>query len=131
MINNIPSIAIIGAPGSGKTTLANNLSKYYGLSVLHTDDFKHHRWAWQPILAVREYCNNYNIIEGVTVARMLRSKFIFPDYVIHLTKLTSSMNLVLWKQQNTLIQGWRNEVSNYSTVYCLDNVTIYRKEPLW
>ena len=35
--NNIKRIAIIGAPGTGKTTLANNLGKVYNLPVLHLD----------------------------------------------------------------------------------------------
>ena len=34
-------IAIIGAPGTGKTTLANNLSKIYGIEATHIDGIHH------------------------------------------------------------------------------------------
>ena len=40
-------IAIIGAPGTGKTTLANNLSKIYSIPVTHIDGI-HHLPNWQP-----------------------------------------------------------------------------------
>lgn len=34
-------IAIIGAPGTGKTTLANNLSEIYGIEAIHIDGIHH------------------------------------------------------------------------------------------
>lgn len=40
-------IAIIGAPGTGKTTLANNLSKIYNIPATHIDGI-HHLPNWQP-----------------------------------------------------------------------------------
>ena len=43
--NNINRIAIIGAPGTGKTTLANNLGKIYELPVQHLDDI-HYMENW-------------------------------------------------------------------------------------
>lgn len=39
-------IAIIGAPGTGKTTLANNLSKIYNIPVTHIDGI-HHLSDWK------------------------------------------------------------------------------------
>ncbi len=39
-------IAIIGAPGTGKTTLANNLSEIYKLPVTHIDGI-HHMENWK------------------------------------------------------------------------------------
>ena len=39
-------IAIIGAPGTGKTTLANNLSEIYGIEATHIDGI-HHLPNWQ------------------------------------------------------------------------------------
>ena len=39
-------IAIIGAPGTGKTTLANNLSKIYNIPATHIDGI-HHLPNWQ------------------------------------------------------------------------------------
>ena len=39
-------IAIIGAPGTGKTTLGNNLSKIYNIPATHIDGI-HHLPNWQ------------------------------------------------------------------------------------
>lgn len=39
-------IAIIGAPGTGKTTLANNLSEIYNIPATHIDGI-HHLPNWQ------------------------------------------------------------------------------------
>ncbi len=39
-------IAIIGAPGTGKTTLANNLSKIYNIPATHIDGI-HHLPNWE------------------------------------------------------------------------------------
>lgn len=40
-------IAIVGAPGTGKTTLANNLSEIYNIPATHIDGI-HHLENWQP-----------------------------------------------------------------------------------
>ena len=39
-------IAIVGAPGTGKTTLANNLSEIYNIPATHIDGI-HHLENWQ------------------------------------------------------------------------------------
>lgn len=39
-------IAIVGAPGTGKTTLSNMLSKIYGIEATHIDGI-HHMKDWQ------------------------------------------------------------------------------------
>ena len=46
MIENINRISIIGGPGTGKTTLANNLSKELNLPVYHLDGI-HHLENWK------------------------------------------------------------------------------------
>lgn len=76
-------LALIGLPGVGKTTLANELGKHLGLPVLHTDDFKELPWAEQADAAMAA-APVRGIIEGVTVARMFRRGF-HPDCVVHVT----------------------------------------------
>ncbi len=44
-LNNINRIAIVGAPGTGKTTLAKNLGKIYELPILHLDNI-HYKDNW-------------------------------------------------------------------------------------
>ena len=46
MINGVKRISIIGGPGTGKTTLANNLGKELNLPVYHIDGI-HHLENWQ------------------------------------------------------------------------------------
>ena len=45
-MENINRISIIGAPGSGKTTLARDLKKIYELPVIHIDSI-HHLRDWK------------------------------------------------------------------------------------
>ena len=46
-VKNISKIAIIGGPGTGKTTLADNLGKVLELQVYHIDGI-HHLANWKP-----------------------------------------------------------------------------------
>lgn len=46
MINSVNKISIIGGPGTGKSTLANNLGKTLDLPVYHIDGI-HHLENWQ------------------------------------------------------------------------------------
>jgi adenylate kinase family enzyme len=67
------TVAILGLPKSGKTTLAESLSKLHGASVLHTDDYKHLPWKDAPDAILARYtADGPDIIEGITVARMFR-----------------------------------------------------------
>ena len=45
-MENINKISIIGAPGSGKTTLAKDLKEIYKLPVIHIDSI-HHLRDWK------------------------------------------------------------------------------------
>ena len=46
-MKNISKIAIIGGPGTGKSTLANNLGKELNLPICHLDGI-HHLANWVP-----------------------------------------------------------------------------------
>lgn len=46
-MKNISKIAIIGGPGTGKSTLANNLGKELNLPIYHLDGI-HHLANWVP-----------------------------------------------------------------------------------
>ena len=46
-MENISKIAIIGGPGTGKSTLANNLGKELNLPIYHLDSI-HHLANWVP-----------------------------------------------------------------------------------
>ena len=66
-------IAICGLPGAGKTTLANSL----GHMTLHTDDyinsFSFKDIPGELIEIVEQYHGAVMVVEGVQVARMLRT----------------------------------------------------------
>lgn len=46
MIENISKVSIIGGPGTGKSTLANNIGKELNLPIYHLDAI-HHLENWQ------------------------------------------------------------------------------------
>ncbi len=73
-------LAIVGLPGSGKTTLANALGEVLNLWVLHTDNYKNLPWQRQADAAI-EAVGTRGITEGITVARMFRRGF-NPDCVL-------------------------------------------------
>lgn len=82
-------IAIIGAPGTGKTTLANNLSEIYGIPATHIDGI-HHLPNWQQrnkderdemILKIVE--QEKWIIDG-TYKATLRARLEKADFIIWL-----------------------------------------------
>jgi shikimate kinase len=80
------TLAIIGMPGTGKTTLANAIGDVLRLDVFHTDDFKDLPWSQQADHAMATIPNFAKagafIIEGITVARLFRRGFL-PDCVIY------------------------------------------------
>lgn len=75
-------LAIVGLPGTGKTTLADGLGTALGLDVLHTDEFKDFPWDTQADLALTS-APGFGIIEGITVARLFRRGF-KPDCVVRI-----------------------------------------------
>lgn len=66
-------IVITGAPGAGKTTLAETLAKVLGCPIYHTDDTKDMEWS-AASEAVSYWFARPDpwIIEGVTVPRAFR-----------------------------------------------------------
>lgn len=72
-LNNINRIAIVGAPGTGKTTLAKNLGKIYKLPILHLDHI-HYKENW--ILRDTEERNKIIIEESQKEKWILDGTFI-------------------------------------------------------
>jgi GTPase SAR1 family protein len=69
----VKQIAIVGVPGSGKTTLASQLAKEHDLRAMHTDDLRGDSWSLQATRTAQLLNQPGSwIIEGVTVARGLR-----------------------------------------------------------
>jgi GTPase SAR1 family protein len=65
-------IAIIGPPGSGKSTLGERLSKELSIPLLSTDSVIHLGWS-NASLEVSNWLNRPSfIIEGVALPRALR-----------------------------------------------------------
>lgn len=89
-------IGITGLPGTGKTQVANTLSKYLDLEVQHTDAYKHMLWEEQPVAAMDKLLPAC-IIEGVTVARMLKRGF-NPDVLIYLVGPGRGVRSMPWLQ---------------------------------
>lgn len=77
------TLAIVGLPGSGKTTLAKSIGNALGIQVVHTDAFKNMPWSAQPDAAMLALPKVSYILEGVTVARLFRRGF-KPDCVVHI-----------------------------------------------
>jgi hypothetical protein len=76
-------LAIVGLPGSGKTTLALKLGRALGLPTVHTDLFADKPWDVQPGAAMDlTHEAPQLIIEGYTVCRMFKRGY-EPDCVLY------------------------------------------------
>lgn len=73
---NENTIVIVGAPASGKTTIADQLAKDYpDYKVYHTDDYISHGFVESLYKLMEDLAADQNkkqIIEGIQAARLLR-----------------------------------------------------------
>jgi hypothetical protein len=81
----VATLAIVGLPGCGKTTLADKLGAALGLAVVHTDMYRDASWEVQPTLCMGEVACTHDslVVEGLTVCRMFKRGF-EPDAVIYI-----------------------------------------------
>jgi predicted ATPase len=101
-------IAIVGGPGTGKTTLSANVRDR---RVVHTDDYIDRPWASVPDDVIRA-CDGLEsfVVEGVQVARSLR-RGLKVDAVIYLDTMhrdaTAPMRSMT-KAVDTVFRDWRS-----------------------
>lgn len=63
-------IAIVGGPGTGKSTLASRVNDR---TILHTDDTMEAKWEHQPAITIERASRHESFaLEGVQAARALR-----------------------------------------------------------
>lgn len=89
-------IAIVGAPGTGKTTLSNKLSKIYEIPVTHIDGI-HHLENWE----IRDKEERDRII----LEEVNKKKWIIDGtYKSTLRKRFEAADLIIWLDFSTLAQ---------------------------
>ncbi len=109
-------VAIIGAPSSGKTTLANRLAKELGLPVVHSDDYRNSAWDQQPLDTLRACGATASwLAEGVTVARCLAPKYgLNPDVVVYVWGgVDTGSKASLAKIQRDRAEKWPGRMIGY------------------
>lgn len=89
-------IAIVGAPGTGKTTLSNMLSKIYGIEATHIDGI-HHMKDWQ----IRDKEERDRMILEV----VKKDKWIIDGtYKSTLKQRFEAADLIIWLDYSSLAQ---------------------------
>lgn len=92
LVKDNKKVLIIGAPGSGKTELANRIAEKLNKRVIHTDDYKsNYEYTQQLYVLIANLLDlDWWIVEGVQGYRLLRKiaqvnlDGIRPDLVIHI-----------------------------------------------
>lgn len=89
-------ISIVGAPGSGKTTLANNLSKIYNIPAIHIDGI-HYLHNWE----IRDKSERDSII----LSYIEKDAWIIDGtYRSTLQKRFEKSDLIIWLDYSTFTQ---------------------------
>lgn len=81
-INNAKTVAIIGYPGAGKTTLAKLFNQ--NRNVIHTDDYLKYDHDERPSKILEELDKDSYIIEGNEVTRLIK-RGLHPELVVLVT----------------------------------------------
>ena len=89
-------IAIVGGPGTGKTTLSEKLSKKYNIPVIHIDGI-HHLPNWK----IRDSIERDNII----LSQVAKDKWIIDGtYKSTIKERFKRADLIIWLDYSTLAQ---------------------------
>lgn len=89
-------IAIVGGPGTGKTTLSEKLSKKYNIPVIHIDGI-HHLPNWK----IRDSIERDNII----LSHVAKDKWIIDGtYKSTIKERFKRADLIIWLDYSTLAQ---------------------------
>lgn len=107
LARGVACVAIVGAPGTGKTTLADAIGR--GNDLLHTDTLLDVPWETQRDQVIRWAGGRTQwVIEGITMARVLRHHELTPDLVIWLRQVHLEKTLRA-RQLGISVEKWLNE----------------------
>ena len=134
-MKNVKRISIIGAPGTGKTVLANNLGYLYKLPVVHLDSI-HYLDNWvlrdkeeRDELILKEGNKEEWILDG-TFIDTLQQRINHSDLIIFLDYSSFSQVKGIFKRRLTHLGKKRNDVPKLtlSFVFYVFTYNIKRKK---